>query len=133
MNFQHTEDMPHLTNRKVSGTIELGVYRVLFGYRVRAGYIGNGYCDIDYCCGDDPVMISRVYSAVLTILSNRDEIYAFKDFPIQNSKPMVNDRVCFVNLLKMMKNDVRLKTDIVVEPIGHLNIYDIPSMFRTDD
>lgn len=130
MNFQQTDDANYLTNRMISGNIEIGVHRVLFGYRVRAGYIGNGYYDIDYCCGDDPEWIRRVYSAVLTVLTSREETDAFKGFPVQNTKPMINDRVCFVNLIKMMGKDTRIKTNIQVDPIEPTSMFDIPSMFK---
>ncbi len=31
--------------------IEIGKYRVLFGYRLRAGYIGRYSYELDICCG----------------------------------------------------------------------------------
>ena len=132
MDFQSAPDDNNnlLTHRMTSGRVEIGVYRVIFGYRVRAGYIGNGYVHIDYCCGADQEWIRRVYAAVLTILSARDEANAFKGFPVQTVKPMSEDYPCFVNLAKMMKGTPPIKVDIEVPPIKKGGPFSIESMFE---
>lgn len=113
-----------------SGRVEIGVYRVIFGYRVRAGYIGNGFCHIDYCCGDNPEWIRRVYAAVLTVLTARTEDNAFDGFPQQTVKPMSEDYPCFVNLAKMMKGVPPMKVEINVPAINKNDIFNVESMFR---
>lgn len=63
-----------LHNRLVSdcGRIEIGVYRVMYGFRVRAGYVGEGSVAIDWCAGADLVMLRYLFNAAVLILSQRD-------------------------------------------------------------
>lgn len=117
MRFESAPDYNHLTHRMVSGRIEIGVYRVLFGYRVRAGYIDNGYYHLDYCCGAGPEWINRVYGIILTVMDERDESNAFDGFPQQQVKPIENDHECFVNLAKMMKGRSPIKVNLPVQEV----------------
>lgn len=131
MDFQPNPDTNgYLTHRMTSGRVEIGVYRVIFGYRVRAGYIGSGIYHLDYCCGADQEWVRRVYNIVLTVLSARDEAGAFAGFPEQTIKPMDKDHVCFVELAKMMKGQTPMKVPVEVPPIGRTNIFSIESMFE---
>lgn len=130
MDFQPTEDENYLTHRMTSGRVEIGVYRVIFGYRVRAGYVGSGFYHIDYCCGADQDWIRRVYAAVLTVLTAREEQDAFKGFPVQTYKPMSEDYACFVSLCQMMKGVPPMKVEINVPPVDKNKIFSIESMFN---
>ncbi len=51
---QEDNDDLELFQRLVSedGTIEMGIHPVIFGYRVRAGYVGNMFYELDWCGGD---------------------------------------------------------------------------------
>lgn len=64
-----------LTQRLVSehGLVEIGIYRVIFGWRVRAGFVGRPWCQIDWCCGNDPGQLWSHYVALTLLLRRRDE------------------------------------------------------------
>lgn len=79
--------------------IELGIYPVIFGWRIHAGYIGDFYYHIDYCCGDKKDMVEFLLSVVKNILEKNN--YDFKVLPNQNIKPVFNDRECFPNLIEL--------------------------------
>ena len=51
MKFIPAEDTEDIYQRLVSedGKIEMGIYPVIFGYRVRAGYVGSMICQLDWC------------------------------------------------------------------------------------
>lgn len=101
--FLNQETDPPLFYRKVSqdGKIEIGVHPVLFGFRILAGYVGNDIYELNYCAGGSIKEIEKIYSIVLTILSNRSEFH-FDGFPRQIVKPMYNDTICENALIKMM-------------------------------
>ena len=77
MKFQSAPDDSEtgLINRLVSesGLVEIGIYRVLFGSRIRAGFVGDPVCQIDWCCGDVQHRLWSHYVAIYLILSRRDE------------------------------------------------------------
>ena len=93
-----TADDPdgQLFHRLVSenNLIEMGVYRVLYGWRVRAGFIGNGSYNLDWCGGGDWKDVERLYSLCFAVLSNRSEsINCFKNLPpFSKIKPFHLDR-----------------------------------------
>lgn len=53
--------------------VEIGVHRVLFGYRVKAGFANEGFCYLDWCAGGNWKDVERLYSLCYAILSKRDE------------------------------------------------------------
>lgn len=56
--------------RRVSpdGKRFVGIYQVLYGYRIRAGYVGSSTVEIDWCCGDVHAMVVLTYQMALTCL-----------------------------------------------------------------
>lgn len=68
---------PHtqLTHRLVSqnNQIEMGVFRVLFGHRIRAGFCNSPCCEWDWCGGGNWKDVERLYSIAKAILLNREE------------------------------------------------------------
>lgn len=62
-------------NRLVSagGLVEIMTYRVLYGWRVRAGFVGLMACEIDLCGGADWPCVVDLYSIVLDVLRQRPE------------------------------------------------------------
>lgn len=38
-----------------------GVFNVMFGARIRAGRYGEGFVDLDWCCGSDSVVLAKTY------------------------------------------------------------------------
>lgn len=53
--------------------VEMGVYPVLYGWRVRAGFVGNHASEIDWCCGDRLNQIWSHYTAIYLFLRRRPE------------------------------------------------------------
>jgi hypothetical protein len=91
MKFQPAEDNEAYFERLVSedGKIELGVYPVMFGYRVRAGFTTNEWSEIDWCGGDDQGQVEMLYSFAKNILEKQGD---FKGMPMCSKiKPFYND------------------------------------------
>lgn len=73
--------------------IEIGVYRVIYGFRVRAGFVGEYDVRWDWCCGDNWDFVQTLYSLGLSILESRPEDRkCFEDVPsVSTRKPAFND------------------------------------------
>ena len=88
--------------RQVSDdNLEIGCYRVAYGFRVRVGRIG-GQPGIDYCAGADHTFLEVLYSLTLAALKlgvNMDE------FPWQKTKPFYNDPANFKELIRLAGDD----------------------------
>ena len=59
----------------------VGIYRVMFGYRVRAGYMSTltEYAECDWCCGASRVCLMVTYNLMQFLLD--DLGYAPNDLP----------------------------------------------------
>lgn len=93
MKFIAAEDdnQNQLYQRIVSedGKIEIAIHPVMFGYRVRAGYVGNTYVHIDWCGGSDHSAVEMLYSIAKNILENTG---SFKGIPSHSKiKPYYKD------------------------------------------
>jgi hypothetical protein len=112
----------HLENqmfrRKVSedGKYEIGIYPVMFGFRVRAGKVGDGYCHIDYCCQTDLSLIGLVYSCVAAIMQEHIEAGkpVFANFPVPENK-LYNDGVAIAELVKLATESIYLKRIVITK------------------
>jgi hypothetical protein len=97
MHFNEAEDDDNnkLFCRRVSegGTVEIGVYRVMYGYRVRAGFVGDMSCRLDWCAGANWIEVESLYTMCLQILMGREESSScFADIPpCSTVKPYRND------------------------------------------
>lgn len=85
---------------------EIGIYTVMFGFRIRAGLHNKMFVEVDYCGGADPTMINLIYNCMLAIMEERISKgeHPFKGLPIQDVKPMINDPECLVKLLDIVKD-----------------------------
>lgn len=96
MHFTQAETNENYIYREVSenGTVELGVYPVAFGFRIRAGFVGDGWVNMDWCAGDQQHVIEWLFSCAKTILSKRkDNMEAFQGIPeCCLIKPFFNDQ-----------------------------------------
>lgn len=103
MKFLEAEDdnENHLYQRLVSedGKIEMGIYPVMFGYRVRAGFVGNGIYELDWCGGDDQKQLELLYYIMKNILEYRGSFTLIP--PSSMVKPFYNDEP-FVNRINLM-------------------------------
>lgn len=97
--------------------IEMFIYPVMFGYRVRIGYVENvGALEYDYCAGAEQKNVQLLFSILKTILENMTETeFESCEFPWQERKPVFNDIKCFTSLLEMA---------------GELKIVEIPTVFE---
>ena len=89
----HVENQ--ISNRVVSenGLVEIGTHEVMFGFRVRAGFVGDAGCALDWCAGDSWENIERLYSVCYNILEQRNEDRScFWGLPSYSDiKPFFND------------------------------------------
>ncbi len=89
--MEKAEAVDHLYERLISndGRIEMGIHPVLFGYRVRAGYVGDVYYHLDWCGGDNQAQVEMLYSIMKNILISRND---FSGIPSNSKiKPFYND------------------------------------------
>lgn len=91
--FNPAEDDDHnlLYQRIVSedGKIEIAIHPVIFGYRVRAGYVGDGWVQLDWCGGNDQAQLELLYSIAKNILEHKGN---FEGVPGKsNIKPFYKD------------------------------------------
>ena len=90
--------------RKVSddGKYEIGIHPVLFGFRIRAGRVGDMGCRIDYCCQTDKALIKLVYNCVQSVIQTRvaRNEPVFDNFPVPENK-LYNDPLALTELIQM--------------------------------
>lgn len=122
MKLNPAEDSEYLYCRLQSedGKIEMGVYPVMFGYRVRAGYVDSGYYNLDWCCGANQGLVEWVYAALKTILENRDTSNPFEGLLIaSNIKPLYLD----IEFMKWLVKTVGIDVDpISLPPVEELKL-----------
>lgn len=103
MNLLPAEEREGMVCRLVSedGQIEIGVYPVMYGFRIRAGFNGYGCCELDWCCGAKQEAVEYVYSALKHILEQRTSDDAFKGLlRCSDIKPLFNDIPFFMWLVQ---------------------------------
>lgn len=74
--------------------VEMGVYRVMYGFRVRAWFVENKFgVVLDWCGGGNWPDVERLYSLLVAILTNRPEDEQCFDGlpPISMIKPFFKD------------------------------------------
>lgn len=117
--FRNVDDNENYIYRRVRkvGTlpkIEIGVYPVMFGYRIRVGMVGSWAVELDYCAGAQQEDVENIYALTMAVLNkNMNKIQPFhrirdifEGFPRQDVKPMFNDPDCFNELTKAAGKDV---------------------------
>ena len=113
MEMKLANDDPNtmMFHRRVSENeiVEMGVYRVMFGYRVRAGIVGSPFCHLDWCGGGNWKDVERLYSLCYAILSSREESKKCFDGlpPVSQIKPFYND-FDFVRTLSQQAGEFEL-------------------------
>jgi hypothetical protein len=79
--------------------VEICVYRVMYGYRVRVGYVGDQCYYLDYCAGAQHERVEELFARVKHVLSNYEpEQLGIIRWPNQNTKPIFNDALCYDQL-----------------------------------
>lgn len=100
-----------LTNRLVSecGKVEIGVYRVMYGFRVRAGYTESDECAIDWCAGANWLDVQTLFCLAVRILSHRDASEdCFRGIPASSQiKPFYRDIQFVTQLSQLMEETTK--------------------------
>ncbi len=70
-----------------TGLVNMALYPVIFGWRVR-GWLSTGHCcHIDWCAGGEQGEAEKLYSMLYNILSSREEDeHAFDNLPEASRK-----------------------------------------------
>jgi len=91
MNSRKLLPVPHddLLRCLSDDAVEMGLYPVLFGWRVRAGKVGDMGVWCDWCCGDDPYIVFGGYSLMRRLLTAGVELEALPR--ASDPKPFPND------------------------------------------
>jgi hypothetical protein len=101
-----------------NGAWELGLWKVLFGARVRFGQAGACGVELDYCAGADPHFQIELLNAVHIILQEVPETVTpgqiQRMFPDFYMKPINRDPICWPRL-QQMRDDVRQRLRIADE------------------
>lgn len=98
--------------RMVCDNYEIGITAVIYGFRVSAGFIDSGMYTLNYCCGNDRIVVQIIFDLVLTILTKRindapipnslnGKMFVFSEFPVQDERPMYFNDSCFRQLAFM--------------------------------
>lgn len=94
-----------LHRRMVSdcGKYEMGIYPVMYGFRIRAGMVGDYFCLVDYCAGNDGTMVNLLYNIMFNMIKGRaaEGEYPFRNLPYQSVKPMLSDPECLQGLVAL--------------------------------
>lgn len=102
----------HETHRRLSenGLISLGVYQVLYGFRVRSGFEGCKWFVLDWCAGGDWDQVQRLYSIAYSILVQREENkHAFYGLPIHSEiKPFFMDIAFTETIIEAMNGNFQM-------------------------
>lgn len=100
------EDGHDLFLRRIwpEANVEIGKYRVMYGYRLRSGYIDEDFVELDICCGRDRNAYNEMQNIVLTIMNYNGPENPYKDMPpYSRVKPYWNDAE-FVHEMKRLYN-----------------------------
>lgn len=83
-------------------TIFISKYRVMFGYRLHAGFIDtmDSYFELDICCGIESEDYSNLFNKIVSIISKNGSEDPFKNIPnCSNIKPYMND-LSFIKIIE---------------------------------
>lgn len=87
--------------RSECNQVTIGVYPVIYGYRVRAGMVGDMFYFLDYCCGNQQDMVEAIFSVTKNILEQREVDKGLWDFPRQDLKPFYKNPKEFAEFTAM--------------------------------
>lgn len=91
------------------GKVEIGVWPVMFGYRVRAGFTGSLCCELDYCCGDNDIHVGFIYNYVKNIMEQQEVSRdMFRIFPRQNIKPFFKDAENYEKFCSLANDNMKI-------------------------
>lgn len=129
MKFLPAEDdnINQLYQRIVSedGKIEIAVHPVMFGYRVRAGYVGDSYVHLDWCGGSDHSAVEMLYSIAKNILEAKGD---FKGVPSHSIiKPYYKDVDFMRDVMKLTTEPLEV---VKLKPLGECRINQLKDLLN---
>lgn len=98
----------------IDGKYFIGKYNVMFGSRVRGGYLGDGCCDFDVCCGTNTVLMDKVieiYKAKIEKNISENKAPRTDLLTMSQIKPIFND-LEYMQWLVKLKVELDIKVDI---------------------
>lgn len=100
-----------------TGLINIGIYQVMFGFRVRGWIKGKGGCNVDWCAGSTNVAVEILYSMLKSILELRPENeQAFDGIPeLSKVKPFYNDKEFVAAVAELLPD--------------HYEVYRLPNLY----
>lgn len=112
MIFEHAPSNDDLSPRFVSqgGRWEVGIHRMLFGFRVQLGMVDDQFYQLDYCAGPDLESRNELLRLVMLILlhtpeeATGDEVSSL--FPTCRRKPVMLDP-CWAELQRRAMTAMR--------------------------
>lgn len=127
------DDRNHIYHRLVSedGKVFMGIYPVVFGFRVRAGFVGEGYVHLDWCCGSESYYIAIAYVAMRHLLSKKDseDRQLFRDIPSHSRiKPYFNDAEFITFIFDTLTSGI--SEEDILRDSSHLLNLDMAEMRR---
>ena len=95
-----------ITYASETGRWELGIWPVMFGFRVRAGLAGDGFVAVDYCAADQTIFLRELFAVVMLILEQLPEDTQpgelYRILPGHEVKP-INQDPCWEKLQDLAK------------------------------
>ena len=98
----------------IDGKYFIGKYNVMFGSRVRGGYLDVDWCDFDVCCGTNTVLMDKVieiYKAKIEKNISENKEPNTDLITMSQIKPIFNDPE-YMQWLVMLKEELDIKIDI---------------------
>ena len=102
----HIENLMFQRLVSEDGKREMAIHPVIFGYRLRCGYTGDGYVHLDWCGGDDQAQLELLYSIAKNILENKDD---FSGIPgSSHIKPFYKDNEFVTDIFNLITEPMEI-------------------------
>lgn len=105
MKLIKAEDNENFFARLVSEDmkIEMGVYPVMFGYRIRAGYVNRMTVELDWCAGANQNDVETFYSTMKHIIETKGTL---EGIPTRSEiKPLMLDADFLISIGKLIEGE----------------------------
>jgi len=94
----------YFRHETLDGLWEVGIYPVLFGFRIRAGRVGDSYCCLDMCIGNNWLLMYALFPVVCKIIEERGHVPSMNEWPRVAIKPVWKDPEYLIQLNLMVRN-----------------------------
>lgn len=83
---------------------EVGIHPVIFGYRVVGSFQGSNGFELNWCCGDNKLILHMTQKVVMNLIEQGTPIF---DIPFASDiKPWPKDKDFIERVAKLVKNPV---------------------------